>query len=499
MKLELQSNSELDLAIQLAQKFHNSGFRYIEAENQLLPNWETISKHPLSPGELVRLFLDSQKLIGVGFGKLTKYIMLDIDWLSKYHPTHDIDGYRKILHALESIGLTRHIVIQSSHSRGIHIYFPLPESVGTFALAAAVRVALTDTDIYIKNGQIEISPNTKQFAKLPGEYSHYKPHRLPLQPNSGSYLLEDDGLSPQPILDTTEAQLTAFLDQWFMAADGQDMKLLNRKLPQLHTKYKQQKNRKYQTSEDKSKKAANWETALDINIQIGWTDNGQTYNLLPKFLAKGVVFLHLTGEALHTWMLSAITTAPGYRQYCRHQHQMNPLVWSWIKTNDRTQYYRPYRAEPDRNQPYPFGDRKANSSPQPNTANKKAAELALHRIKTAYACVRDKLTPDLKIDQLRQMIREQMKKIFDKACSNSTLNKHKNIWHPDHHQQNLTTLTQTEENPPQTRPDLEISSEPNPSANEPIETQTDVQSGSDHPQTAMICFAHETQDRKSVV
>lgn len=203
----------LDQAAKLTKIFRHNNFGFIVADKQTV-NWTTQSAYPLSSGELVQLFLDEQKLIGVGFDKTTKYIVIDIDWLSKYHPTHDIDQFRGILNALETIGLTRHLVIRSSDSGGIHVYFPLPEEVPTFWLAASVRVILTDAGYEIKNGHLEIFPNTKHFAKLPGEHSHYKSHRMPLQPNSGSYLLEDDGLDPQPIPDTTAAQITAFLDQW---------------------------------------------------------------------------------------------------------------------------------------------------------------------------------------------------------------------------------------------------------------------------------------------
>jgi hypothetical protein len=486
----------LDLTVKYAQLFHHNDFGWILAENQLKPEWKTISTHQLSLGELIRLFLEEQALIGVGFGQTTKYGTIDIDWSSKYHPAHDIDKYREILNILESIGLTRYLPLQSSWSRGIHIYFPLPEAVGTFELAAAMRVVLTDAGIEVKNGQLEIFPNTKQFAKTPGEYSHYKPHRTPLQPDSGSYLLEDDGLEPQPIPDTTEAQLTAFLDQWNMAAAGQDMALLRRKLPQLYTKYKQQKNRfKYQSSEDKSKKAREWETALDLTIKIGWTGTGQTYSLLPKFLAYGVVFLKLTGKELHEWMHKAITTAPGYQQYCQHQHEIGKIISAWIKTNDRTQYYSPYRSEPDRSQRYPFGDPTLIEKPQPqeNPANKKTADLALHRLKTAYACLIHKLTPETKISELREMIRAQMKKIFNLACSNSTLNKYKHIWHPDRNGKNLTTLSHLKEKAPEDRQIEEISSCIDVSENESFETQTVSQSESAHPQTSMICSALEIQ------
>jgi hypothetical protein len=494
MKLSPKTPAD-DLTTEYAQKFYHKDFGYITAANQAAPDWITNTAHPLATGELIRLYHDIEELIGVGFGTKTKYAMLDIDCASQQHPRNNPHQFRQILNSLESVGLVRYIVLQSSWSGGIHVYFPLPKDCQTYQIAATIQITLIDTGLEIANGQIEIFPNCKSYAKHPGEYIHYKRHRLPLQPESGSWLLEDDGLNPQLIFDTTEAQLAAFLEQWEMAAQKQDMALLNRKLPQLYNKYKQQKNRfKYQSHEEKTKKAKAWETSLDLSIEIGWTDYGQTYSLLPKFLAKGVVFLKLTGEALAEWMHKAIRTAPGYQQYCRHQHQMSKIIQSWIKTNDRTQYYSPYRSKPARNQPYPFGDPKLVKKPQskPNPANKKTAENALHRIRTAYACLIDKLTPELKIEDLKEMIREQMKKIFNRACSNSTLTKYKNIWHPKY-RQNPNTLSENQTNDLEAKATAENSDTLYSLVNESLETQTLTQRESEHPQTSMICWATEIQ------
>jgi hypothetical protein len=485
----------LDLTTEYAQKFYHKDFGYITAANQPSPDWITNTAHPLATGELIRLYNDQEELIGVGFGTKTKYAMLDIDCASQHHPRNNPHKFRQILNSLESVGLVRYIVLQSSWSGGIHVYFPLPKDCKTYHIAATIQTTLIDAGLDGGNGQLEIFPNCKSYAKLPGEYIHYKRHRLPLQPESGSWLLEDDGLNPQLIPDTTEAQLAAFIEQWEMAAQGQDMSLLNRKLPQLYNKYKQQKNRfKYQSCEDKTKKAREWETSLNLSIAIGWTDYGQTYSLMPKFLAYGVVFLKLTGKELYEWIHKAIITAPGYQQYCRHQHQMSKMIQSWIKTNDRTQYYRPYRSKPDQNRNYPFGDLKLVKKPQPkaNSANKKTAENALHRIRTAYACLIDKLTPELKIEDLKELIREQMKKIFNQTCSNSTLTKYKNIWHPKY-RKNPNTLSQIQSNDLEDRATAENSDSPDSLANGSLETQTLTQRESEHPQALMIGWATKIQ------
>ncbi len=479
----------LDQAAKLTRIFRHNNFGFIVADKQTV-NWIAESAYPLSSGELVQLFLDEQKLIGVGFDAKTKYIMLDIDWLSKYHPTHDIDQFRAILNTLETIGLTRHLVIRSSDSGGIHVYFPLPEELPTFQLAASVRVTLTDAGFEIKNGHLETFPNTKSFARTEtGEFSHYNRHRIPFQPHSGSWLLEDDGLNPQPIFNTTEAQLAAFFHQWDIAAAGQDLELLKQKLPQLYLKFLERKNRfKYQSSEEKTEKAKKWETALDLSIKIGWTGYRQTYHLLPKFLAKAVVFLKLTGSALYEWMYQAIINAIGYQQYCRHQHEIEKMIRSWIKTNERTGYYSPYRSEPDRNQPYPFGNRKLKAKivRKPHTANIKRSDEAAIRIKVAYENIKDRFTAETTITEMRDQLRAEIQEKYGVGIGTNTLSRHKNIWHPEHNLGDNTSPNEKNEQSPETLTDKDLSECIDSPKIDTKPTQTHVQSQEYYSQIPMI-------------
>jgi hypothetical protein len=76
------------------------------------------------------------------------------------------------------------------------------------------------------------------------------------------------------------------------------------------------------------------------------------------------------------------------------------------------------------------------------------ADLAAHRIRTAVGCLRDKFTPDLKIGEWQEMIRDLIQKLFGVSCSNNTLTRHKSIWHPKYSDL-LTTLPQIEENAPE--------------------------------------------------
>lgn len=488
--MKLPNKKTTDLTIQYAQLFNHNDFGFITALNQPKPNWTTNIARPLNIAELIRLYNDTDKLIGVGFGKKTKYAMIDIDINSVQHPRNSEAEFKKVLNSLERVGLVRYIVLQSSVSGGIHIYFPLPSEYNTYHVAALIQTTLIDAGFKIANGQSEIFPNCKSYASTPGEYIHYKRHRLPLQPASGSYLLTDDGLNPQSLFATVESQLGAFMNQWNIAAAGQDQQRLERELPIAYSKYIDRKNKmKYRDIDKKSTRAEEWEADLDLITQtVGWIGHGQTYFMLVQFLKKGVVFLKLTGQALFDWMYQAITTAPGYKQHCRHQHEIEKLIWSWIKTNDRTGYYTCYRSNPDRSQRYMGkSDNQPTAPAKPNPANQQTADIARNRIAEAYVALKDNLDPSEKITQLRELMRRQVEKMFGVTCSNNTLQKTRDIWHPKHNQENLTTLIETEEKSPEPLQAETIEQNYLNGISEDSENQISSQSQLDHPQPPMIC------------
>jgi hypothetical protein len=301
--------------------------------------------------------------------------------------------------------------------------------------------------------------------------------------------MEDDGLSPQPISDSIEVQIGEFLNQWQLAAQGQDLDLLDRKLPQLYDRYKASKHKYRDRNDDwNSVEAEKWRLDLLLTINTGWWDCHQTYNLLPKILAYGVVFLKLEGEALYEWMLETIRNAPGYYQYCRHQHEIETIVRSWIKTNERTQYYTPYCSHPDRSQPYPFNKTlkaKLVKPKQPHPANVKRSSEAVERISVAYATASPQFISTTSIGQRKEAIRNEIQKQYGTVCSETTLNKYKNIWHPEFN--NYYTPNQKSAEQPEI---LSVNDLSDPSESTEIDlktTQTDDQHGLLHTQISMIC------------
>ena len=149
-------------------------------------SWITIvnpsgKKVPLVLGT-VESYYRRDLILGKRFGKLTNYLMIDIDINSPFHPSNG--GYRPILDAMERIGLCRFLIIRSSTSGGIHLYFPLPEPVSSWELAYTAHSALTADGIHVIGGQCELFPNKKAFN------AEHNGHRLPLQ--DGSFLLDED-------------------------------------------------------------------------------------------------------------------------------------------------------------------------------------------------------------------------------------------------------------------------------------------------------------------
>ncbi|WP_017326586.1 bifunctional DNA primase/polymerase [Synechococcus sp. PCC 7336] len=103
------------------------------------PQWKRIKNFPLDPRPLIRRWSDPKRLIGVSFGSETQYCMVDIDRHSQYHPDLQPSGYQKVLGRLEEIGLIEPVVLTSSDSGGLHLYYPLPSPVSSYKLGHLLK------------------------------------------------------------------------------------------------------------------------------------------------------------------------------------------------------------------------------------------------------------------------------------------------------------------------------------------------------------------------
>lgn len=378
----------------------------ISGTNAPDPQWQTHTKYPLRPRVLWQRWNDPNVLIGVRFGSTTTYALIDIDRTSPYHPATNPVGLPLILAALETIGIVRHLLLTSSSSGGLHLYLPLPHAVPSFGLAQALKQCLAAQEIEIAAGQVELFPNTKSYA-IPGTYTEYNAHRLPLQPDSGSYLLDADGNS-------IGNDLGQFFRHWDTAAAGQDLETLHEAIAVARRNSSKRKRHRIAVVDE-------WRNDLQTEINDGWTGYGQTNHLLKTIACYGVVFERLTGEALAEFVQSTAINAPGYETHCRHQHEIAQRSKLWARSAEK--YWWALGSEPQRSSSPFSGD---SSEDKRINQNQARAEEAKGRIQATFMRLqRDGELPSDITSRIRVLIREA-------HTSVQTLYRYREIWHPEH-------------------------------------------------------------------
>lgn len=260
----------------------------------------------------------------------------------------------------------------------------------------------------LKAGQLEIFPNVKAYGVQ--TFIEYMGHRLPLQPGSGSCLLDDD---LNPIGDS----LARFFWLWDGAASHQDMDTLRHAMKLGRDNHRKRPKRR-------SHPVDSWRHDLDLEITEGWTAHGQTNHLLKAIACYGRVFEGLQGQALIDYTLRIALHCPGYEQYCRHQHDIERKVTAWARAVEG--YYWPLGTTPTRNTSHP----KNNLVP----FNQRQTEDAQHRIRAAYAALEQ-------AGELPEQITARARAIAQSAkVSQQTLYKHLSLWHPEHQEGVITAV-----------------------------------------------------------
>ncbi|MEO1133579.1 MAG: hypothetical protein AAFX40_12840, partial [Cyanobacteria bacterium J06639_1] len=379
--------------LEFANLFHPWDF--IESDTVLQPAWRRTKTFPLSPATLLRRWQNPRQLLGVSFGDMTQYAVIDIDRGSDYHPDSDpsaLDGLRA---SFEAVGLTRSLLVRSSASGGLHLYFPLPTKVKTWSLAALLHVTCIQAGFDIKPGTLELFPNVKQWAAK-GDISLYKAHRLPLQ--QGSCLLDSDGAPA-----TTD--LEAFIVQWQTAANNQDAIALRKAI----------KTASHRTDllpfhHPRSRKASDFYKDDEAVIEQGWNQSGQTNELLCAIARHLYVFHDKSGDELARATAETARSRPGFEQFCNHKHDIEKRAKHWAQCVERKYY--------------PYGTQKpvtVNDAPAPNDLRRASAR---DRITAAVAAYRS-------TDNFPSGITERANLLATNGLSLATLYRHKDLWHPD--------------------------------------------------------------------
>ena len=371
--------------------------------------WHTQRRYKLKNRVLFRDWKDAEKLIGVRPGHRIAYALLDIDISSPYHPRQDASAIARIEAALETIGITRILRIRSSWSEGIHLYLPLPELVKTFDLAVALKNCLEPQGFKFKAGHLECFPNVKAYGNT--IKTEYLAHRLPLQPASGSCLL-DDAFNP------ASNRLEDFLECWDIAAAGQDILTLKQALPLAR------KNR-FKKVRRRLNKVDSWKRDLETVLAEGWTAHGQTNQLLKEIGCYGHVFLGLSQEDLVEFIYQQAIASPGYRKWCRHQHEIRLRSRVWATAVE--QYYWPIGTYDTTHRAY----REAESSIVP--FNDVRAQNARESIKAAVQHLEATGRLPEKATERSYAVRQAQSELGESSSSLETLYKaeNKKLWHPD--------------------------------------------------------------------
>ena len=403
--LEPKSLTTTELTAQTFASFFPYSWNFIYAKNvdrTNKPEWKTETRYPITGRRLYDYWADNETLIGVRFDNQTEYALIDIDKGSPYHPNNNHEKFKTVLQALEDIGLVRPLIVQSSHSEGLHIYYPLWQEVPSFGLACAIKACLKKNNCEIAAGVIETFPNTKKYD------SEYNGHRLPLQ--TGSYLLDND-------LQILGRDVNQFVEIWLTVQEHQDIDLLKQAITEAKANYQPPKD---------NRKLIKWREDLEKQIEAGWTGQGQSNQLLYLMGKYARVFLGCEeDEAIAEYITKTAKSAAGFIKFCgdiKRLEQKAKDIAKWCMKHH-----------------FPWGSKKEEQTndEKENTETQKAQKQAerLERIRTTA----NELN---KTGEMPETIRGMAQAIAKSAkVSVETLYDNKQLWHPEFTETSNSTNT----------------------------------------------------------
>lgn len=366
------------------------------------PVWRTESRHPLSD----RIITQGSHLFGVRFGPETRYCVLDIDIGSAYHPRQDPFALSKLLGSLEPLGLVTPVICTSSDSGGLHVYFPFSKAQRSWKLASALATLIEAKGFKLKSGQLELFPNTKHYTAT-GSPSLFNAHRLPLQ-TPGSYLLNGDC---EPIW----SDQGTFVEHWQRAIQRNDLSQV--KIRQVLA---QQKRTRHVISE----KADKFLNDLNAEVEPGWTGKGQTNRLLGRITMRCFIFHHiiaggdpLSGQRLIDEIIATAQSLPGYRTWCRHQHEIGKRVTDWVRCIENSHYF-PYGTQQ--------GKYKAPAAIQAKPTSNWNQEQAI----ATQTKIKAEVQRLKRSNQFPAQITQRFQQLTQAGISGSSLYRYKELWHP---------------------------------------------------------------------
>lgn len=339
-------------------------------------NWQTVRNCPIRPAHLLK-----GEPVGLRPGRgRTRWLAIDIDTTGRYHPATNPDAIPEILQLLAEQGLEGVLVVQSSDSRGIHLWMPI-QAQATAIAAQWLNDLIRRAGFQVQPGHLELFPNvTKRGALQQGI-------RLPLVA-PGSFVLDAD-------LNPVHRDVSAFCDQWeaalainghFALAAGCDADA-----------------RGY------------WQEipAAKLRLQAGFTGPKQTDELAGQ-AAYIAAWEGLSGAALQKRMCALLLAAPGCKERSGHFRE--------IAAGRLNNWWKHY-CKVGGGRHTPPASQSGYARPKAYTHNADLAAGRAQAIEQAVIQLRDAGLPFKTLTEVREAVAELVKQESGQKPGNATLKK----------------------------------------------------------------------------
>jgi hypothetical protein len=408
------------------------------------PDYSTQKAHPIEPRALADRYFDPAQLVGLRFGTSTQWAGFDIDAGSLLNPLAPppkltsraaAANLTRLKDAAERHGLVSPTFRRSSHQGGLWLMWQFPAALRSIEIATLLRVIAEDAGFTLQGGQLEAFPNVKPFQNTanPRNFTQFKAYRLPMQPETGDMVLDDD-------LEPVSDRLEVLLDHLTFTASRIDLNAVQRACALAYADHVQRLATRW-----KSKKTAlaDWIAELERITAQGFTAHHQTNDLLGKIACLGIIRDGRKRDELASFIEETAVAMPGYAQWCRHQHEIGPRSRDWASSAEAFYWH---AGDPDKIRA--GSHREMHERAGHGTEVSKAAayhqrrgETALEQLRSALEALQGCALPTL--TAVFQAACEKARALFGKAFSKRTWGKYR-----DQLASLITTLIQPDADAP---------------------------------------------------
>ncbi|MEL6501202.1 MAG: hypothetical protein AAFQ23_07330, partial [Cyanobacteria bacterium J06623_1] len=206
----------------------------------------------------------------------------------------------------------------------------------------------------------------------------------------------------------------------------------------------------------KRKQHNDWIKNILRRIAEGWTDFGQTNDLLLTIANYGILKLKLRSQELVQYLLHTATSAPNYAKYCQHQHEIEARCRDVAKAARK--YWSKYRSKPNRDKTFAQIVEELELEADKREANQNEVRkvTATNKIIATVQAISEALGElPQNVKQLIELIQQKSRSIYGEGISENTLRKKHNlkIWHPNHRTFKTITNKIAPPSEPENRPE----------------------------------------------